>query len=194
MDKKHIITIAGRPGSGKSTAARNVASELGYSHFSSGDLFRAIGKERGIDLLSANHVAEKEVDIDHLVDQKLRDIGANEDEFVIDSRMAWHWMPYSFKVYLDLDLLTAAQRILAAKDASRHDNEHVHEDPEHYAVDLQKRLDSEARRYKTLYDVNPFVLSNYDLVIDTAQYGIEDVARMILDGYRQWVAATDNEV
>ena len=104
MEKKHIITIAGKPGSGKSTTSKAVAHSLGFTHFSSGDFFRAIGKERGIDVFQANLVAEAEEDIDHLVDEKLRTLGENEDNMVIDSRMAWHWMPYSFRVYLDLDL------------------------------------------------------------------------------------------
>ncbi|MGZ6005361.1 MAG: nucleoside monophosphate kinase, partial [Candidatus Saccharimonadales bacterium] len=52
--KRQIITIAGRPGSGKSTTAKMVASKLSFEHFSSGDLFRAIAKEWGIDVLQAN--------------------------------------------------------------------------------------------------------------------------------------------
>lgn len=189
MNKKQIITIAGRPGSGKSTAARNIATNLGYSHFSSGDLFREISKERGMDVLTANHNAEKgtAVDIDHLVDEKLRNIYSSQDNVVIDSRMAWHWMPNSFKVYLDLDLLTAAERILAVLDASRHDNEHVHEDPKEYAQALQKRLDSESRRYKQLYGVEPFNLTNYDLVINTAEHGVNEVQKLITDTYLTWL-------
>jgi cytidylate kinase len=113
MEKKHIITIAGKPGSGKSTTSRLVSEALGFTKFSSGDFFREIANERGIDVLEANKVAEDEREIDHMVDQRLRDLGAAEDNLVIDSRMAWHWMPYSFRVYLDLDLVVAAERIIA---------------------------------------------------------------------------------
>jgi cytidylate kinase len=54
VPKKHIITIGGRPSSGKSSTAKAVAAALGYDHFSSGDLFRQLGKEHGIDVLQAN--------------------------------------------------------------------------------------------------------------------------------------------
>lgn len=188
--KKNIITIAGKPGSGKSTAAKKVAVALSFEHFSSGDLFRAVCKEQNIDLLKANRLAEEEATIDHLVDQRLRDIGASDGQLVIDSRMAWHWMPLSYKVYLDLDLLTAAHRILGEDDSDRHSHEHVHEDPKEYAQDLQHRLDSEARRYKKLYEANPFDVSNYDLVIDTEVNGIDEVAAQILTGYKQWLGRT----
>lgn len=187
VQKKHIITIAGRPGSGKSTASKGVAEELGFQHFSSGDLFRAIGKERGSNVTQANLAAEKDGDIDHLVDQRLRDIGATEDQIVIDSRMAWHWMPYSFRVYLDLDLETAARRILQNIEPARMESEHIPSDPLEYATALQSRLDSEARRYKALYDVNPYDHANYDLVIDANAHGPEEVLKEIVAKYRQWL-------
>lgn len=186
MQKTAIITIAGKPGSGKSTASKGLAAELGYQHFSSGDLFRAIGRERGIDVTQTNLAAEKEAEIDYLVDQRLRDIGASESEVVIDSRLAWHWMPNSFKVYLNLDLEVAAERILAHMDATRLESEEVHTDPKRYAAALQERLDIETRRYKSLYNVNPYDEANYDLVVDTAANSPEQARALILEEYMQW--------
>lgn len=187
MSKKHIITIAGRPGSGKSTASKAVAAQLGYEHFSSGDLFRAIGKEQGIDLLQANLAAEKNKRVDHLVDQRLRDIGEKQDHVAIDSRMAWHWMPQSFKVYLDLDLEVAAHRIISSMDEARLEHEHIPKDPNDYVAILKKRLDSEAKRYMSLYQVNPYDKSNYDLVIDTEVSNADEVVEQILSAYKAWL-------
>lgn len=187
MQKKHIITIAGKPGSGKSTVSKAVATELGYQHFSSGDLFRAIGKERGVNILEANLSSEHGIDIDHLVDQRLRDIGATENELVIDSRTAWHWIPTSFKVYLELDLLTAAERIIQGTSAARLEVEHIPTDPHEYAQQLQQRLDSEARRYQKYYNINPYDTSHYDLVIDSKGHVPEQVIAIVLEAYRDWL-------
>jgi cytidylate kinase len=187
MKKKHIITIAGKPGSGKSTASKGVAKTLGFQHFSSGDFFRAIGQERGIDVFQANLVAEKEAEIDYLVDEKLRTLGAQEDNLVIDSRMAWHWMPYSFRVYLDLDLMVAAERIITSLDDVRMEVEDIPGSPAEYAARLQDRLDSEIRRYDTLYQVNPYDPSNYDLVIDTAVNGPAAVQALVLENFQTWL-------
>ena len=187
--KKHIITITGKPGSGKSTTSKAVASELSYRHFSSGDLFRSIGNERGVNVLQANLSGEHDSSIDHLVDQRLRDIGAEEDNMVIDSRTAWHWMPFSFKVYLDLDLLTAAERIILSTDLARLETEHIPNNPKEYTVALQQRLDSEARRYKKLYDVNPYDISNYDLVIDTKINNTEQTVVLVLSRFHDWLKA-----
>jgi len=186
MEKKHIITIAGRPGSGKSSTAKAVASQLGFQHFSSGDLFRAIGRDLGIDVLQANLNAEQNAEIDHLVDGRLRDIGANEDNKVIDSRTAWHWIPNSFKVFLDLDLEVAAKRILNTMDDDRLKSENLHRDPVEYAEVLKRRLESENRRYRNLYDIDPYDLSNYDLVIDTAKYDLMQVIEQVVNSYTIW--------
>lgn len=187
MHKKHIITITGKPGSGKSTTSKAVAAELSYRHFSSGDLFRSIGKERGINVLQANLSGEKGSDIDQLVDQRLRDIGSKEDNMVIDSRTAWHWMPFSFKVYLDLDLITAAERIIASTDLARLETEHIPNDSKEYTFALQQRLESEARRYQKLYGVNPYDVSNYDLVIDTKTNDLEQTAALVLASFHDWL-------
>lgn len=188
--KKHIITIAGRPGSGKSTTAKGVAKQLGYKHFSSGDLFRQVSKEHGVDVLQLNLDAERVQgisDVDELVDQKLRDIGETENEIVIDSRMAWHWMPDSFKVFLDLDLKTAAERILSSMTLERMEAENIPRTPEEYAKVLLKRLESESRRYKKMYDVDPYHVENYDLIVDTRIYGVEEAITYVTQQYKKWL-------
>lgn len=162
---------------------------MGYKHFSSGDLFRAIAKERGIDVYETNILAETEQEIDHQVDEKLRQIGTREDELVIDSRMAWHWMPYSFKVYLDLDLETAAKRILSKVTPERASAENIPATVAEYATQLQRRLDSEIKRYMNLYQQNPYDISNYDLVVDTSVNGIDEVVEKILKNFRSWLDA-----
>jgi CMP/dCMP kinase len=187
-EKKHIITIAGRPSSGKSTAARAVAEMLGYQHFSSGDLFRALGRERGMDVLQMNLSAEQNTEIDHLVDERLREIGQTEDQIVIDSRTAWHWIPNSYKVFLDLDLKIGAERILSSMTEERMENEHVPHDPVAYAELLRERLASESRRYRALYDIDPYQMENYDLVIDTAENSKEQTLQLLLDSFKSWQA------
>lgn len=185
--KKHIITIAGRPGSGKSTTAKLVAGELGYDHFSSGDLFRAIAKEQQQDVLSANVAAEEDASIDHKVDQRLREIGATEDEKVIDSRTAWHWIPDSFKVYLSLGFEVAAERILASMDEERIAAEQIPLDSGDYAKVLALRLASENKRYQNLYSIDPGDNTNYDLIVDTGIATPEEVSERIVEGFRQWL-------
>lgn len=185
--KKQIITIAGRPGSGKSTTAQAVAFKLGFQHFSSGDLFRALGKERGTDVLQANMTAGVTEELDRLVDGKLQELGRNQDRLVIDSRTAWHWIPSSYKVFLNLDLELAAQRILSEVNETRLMSENIHRDPAQYAKRLKHRLDVETERYKALYNIDPYDMNNYDLVIDTAVTSVEQAVGQVVHGFKEWL-------
>jgi len=54
MKRKHIITISGRPGSGKSTTADKVAELLGYTRHSSGDMVRQILFQNKMTLIEYN--------------------------------------------------------------------------------------------------------------------------------------------
>lgn len=185
--KTYIITLAGQPGSGKSTTSKATAAKLGYDHFSSGDLFRSIGAELGLDVLHTNLAAEKQKGIDEVVDQRLREIGATRNNLVIDSRTAWHWIPSSFKVFLNLELEIAAKRIIKNTDPERRAFEHIPDDPHDYSEILRQRLASEARRYEALYQINPYDLSNYDLVVDSGSNSIQEVVGIIVDSYKKWL-------
>lgn len=187
MTKKHIITIAGRLGSGKSSTAKTVAEALEYEHFSSGDLFRAIAAEQSQSVLDANVAAEKDSSIDYLVDQRLRDIGEHEDFKVVDSRTAWHWMPKSFKVYLNLPTDIAAKRIIDKAEERKTANEDIPSSVEEYAKQLDVRYHSENKRYKNLYDIDPSDMSNYDLVLDTSKQNLSGVVDAIVSEYKKWL-------
>lgn len=187
VGKKQIITIAGRPGAGKSTTAEAVAAKLGYKRFSSGGLFRQLAIERDIDVLEANLTSEQNSEIDDLVDKRLQEIYASDNKLVIDSHMAWYFMPQSFKVFLALDPRIAAERILARADQTRLASEHIPQDPSEYTMLLKSRLASEKRRYKQLYNANPYDESNYDLVVDTTNHNIDQTAELIVDSFHKWL-------
>jgi CMP/dCMP kinase len=189
--KKKIITIAGSLGSGKSSTAKAVAAVLGFRHFSSGDLFRQIAAERGESIEAMNISAEVQRDIDLKVDYLLQHMYQTEEKLVIDSRMAWHWMPGSFKVFLVLDPDTAAQRIfnhLRAEGRTSEDARSVEE--VRHSVD--RRFASEQKRYAGLYGVNPTHPSNFDIAINTKHNDLETVTEILLAAYRAWQATEKN--
>ncbi|OGE82572.1 MAG: hypothetical protein A2846_00390 [Candidatus Doudnabacteria bacterium RIFCSPHIGHO2_01_FULL_49_9] len=187
MTKKHIITIAGLPGSGKSSTAQGVATMLGYEHFSSGDLFRKMAAERGISVEEMNYAAEKQQQIDRDVDEMLVKMGKEKNNLVIDSRMAFHWMPRSFKVFLDLDLDTAAQRTLAniQKKGRVSQEGSSFEDVREKTA---QRLVSEKKRYYNLYGVDVTDKKHFDLVIDTGKQDLQSVVSIVVEGYQKWLS------
>lgn len=185
--KKEIITICGGLGSGKSSTAKGVAKKLGFEHFSSGDLFRQVGVEMGLSVTELNQKAESEPEIDFKVDEKLRNLG-NSEKIVIDSRTAWHWIPQSFKVYLDLSPEIAKVRTLNSlrENELRRSSEKSQNLEEVYA-DMQKRFESEQKRYWDLYQIDNTKKDQFDLVIDTEQNNLDQVIEKVVEAYKNWL-------
>jgi len=183
--KKQIITIAGSLGSGKSSTARAVASTLGFRHFSSGDLFRQLAVARGESIEAMNISAEVQRDIDLKVDNLLQEMYGTDESLVIDSRMAWHWMPLSFKVFLVLDPNTAAQRIFHhLQDEGRMSEAATSVQEVRNSID--RRFASEQKRYAALYGVNATDPLNFDIVINTKHNDLKTVTEIVSSAYRAW--------
>jgi CMP/dCMP kinase len=183
--REQIITIAGSLGSGKSSTARAVAAALGFRHFSSGDLFRQLAVERGESIEAMNISAEVQRDIDLKVDHLLQEMYRKDDKLVIDSRMAWHWMPSSFKVFLVLDLDTAAARIFShLQDEGRMSEDAT--SVQEVRQSINRRFASEQKRYAALYGVNATDPLNFDIVINTRRNDLKTVTAIVSAAYHAW--------
>lgn len=175
MTFPNTISIAGNIGSGKSSVARRISEITGLPMISTGALFRELAARRGLTVLELNQRAETDHSIDDEVDGHLRRLSESGDPAVIDSRMAWHFVPRSFKVYLVVDPLVAVARVYGAvRDDERY------ETVDEAAEDVLARQRVEAERYLDLYGVHVDDWRNYDLIIDTSRTGIVEVADLAL--------------
>lgn len=132
---------------------------------------RAMAAERGLSILELSQVAERGDAIDREIDERTRMLGADGDDFVIDARLAWHVLPGSVKVFLDVSLSVAAQRIFDAGRAT----EGGSADLAATENAIAERTASESRRYETYYGIDYLDLHHYDLVVDTSDRGIDDI-------------------
>jgi len=180
--KKEIITIAGANGSGKSSTAKKIAQQLGFKHLSSGDLMRQIAKENNITLEELAKIAEKEDWVDKKLDDYVKQ-ASQEEKVVIDSRLAFHFIPESFKVYLDLDPKIAAERMLSDMK-NKGEIKSIKEMAEKSAM----RLASERKRYFDLYGIKDHKdKKNFDLIVDTEKNNLEQVVSIIKKEYKKWI-------
>lgn len=183
-----ILTLNGRGGSGKSTVARILARKLDFKHYSSGDFMRSLAKERGLSLLELSKLAESDKSIDEEIDRRQIKLGEKEDDFVIDARLAAHFLPDSVKVFLECDDMTRAKRILGAK-RSDEDNPDI----DTTITNIRTREASEVKRYRTYYGFDPYDPANYDLVIDTSTRSPEEIADMVMDHVKREPSSRHSE-
>jgi cytidylate kinase len=168
------ISIAGDIGSGKSTIARAVASRIGVEPLSTGGIQRQLAAARGINTLELNRLAETDPSIDQQIDDYLRALPAGP--LIVESRMAWHFVAGTRRVFLYIMSAAAAERILGA---SRSDESYRHLGE---AVTLlAERRKSEIHRFQKYYAVDIGNLRNYDLIIDTTHVGIDKIVAAIFD-------------
>jgi CMP/dCMP kinase len=188
MKRRHIITLSGKPGSGKSSTADRLAELLGYTRHSSGDMVRRVLAREGMSLEEYNHKASDEHDLDDKVDEELRSL-RNAKDVVIDSRLGFYWIPESFKVYLDLDLEIATARIFkdAVNNKKRRDSGEGSSSLPDIARKVKERMGDEQQRFRSLYGIDPYNTEHFDLIIDTSRHDPQSVAISVFDNYRQWL-------
>jgi len=187
--KKHIITIGGRLGSGKSSTGKLLAEKLGYQRFSMGDLQREYAEKLGMDFSTYSEMQKTDHSLDKKVDLYQKEIAQIHDNFVLDSRLGWFFIPNSFKVFLDLPTEIAAGRILTDSQNNPYRRVEVgeFEDKKTIIENMERRIDSERVRYKDLYGIeNHFDNKNYDLVIKTDKYNLQEVVSQICIAYENW--------
>ena len=54
---------------------------------------------------------EKQSEIDDRIDSYTIELNSSDKDYIVDSRLAWHFIPTSFKIYLSCDIRVAAIRI-----------------------------------------------------------------------------------
>lgn len=179
-----IISIAGTPGSGKTSVAKRIAEQFGMSFYSTGSMRGKMAEERGMTIDELNALGEKESFTDTEVDDYQKQLGEKEDNFVIEGRLGWHFIPHSFKILLTCDLNEAARRVYGARINSPEDrgDESMYKDVEDTKKYIATRMDSDMRRYQKYYGINYLDPANYDLVVDTTNIvGAENVTKGILE-------------
>lgn len=176
------ITITGNLGSGKSSVAK-ILKERGYEYSSTGKIFRQLAMEKGLSVEEFNkQVNEAASRGDHSVDQMIDDtttrIGKERDNVVFDSRLAWHFAPKSFKVFIITDIDEASRRVF--HDSLRANSE-SYESQAACRKALINRQKLETVRYKEIYDIDYYDMSNYNLIIESTNALPDKIAQEILD-------------
>lgn len=173
-----IISISGTPGSGKSTIAEYLAKKLNMKFYSVGEIAREIAAKKHIRIDKLSELAIKNKQIDMEID-KIHKILENEDNFVIDSRIAFKFFPSSLKIFVYCRPRVAAERIFNAKRKTEKTKT-----LKDVLQEIKKREKLDVKRYKNIYGVNFEDKKNYEIVFDTSNIDKKEMFEKILSAVK----------
>ena len=179
-----IITITGKPCSGKGIVSKLFCKKYNFKYICTGDMFREYSKQFGCDNIGDFQQDKRIKEIDKLIDTQIYELGKTSlnENIVIDSRLAWHFIPNSFKVFIDITDKIAGERLLNAK----RETEQVKNIDDAIKV-LKVRWKDENDRYQELYNTNNLNLKNYDMVISSDNLTPEEIVNKIHEKYQRFL-------
>lgn len=175
------LSLTGDLGSGKSAVSKLLSEQLGIRIVSTGGIQREIAAKYGMSTLELNEYTKTHPEIDDEIDGKVTEMAILPESLIFDSRLAWHFAPSTFKVYLLVDPWVAADRIFN-DDRTSEKYSNVNEAFEK----ILARRKSEVERFKSYYNINYADLSNYDLVVETTKAKPEEVTQCIIQSFDAW--------
>lgn len=175
------ITITGNLGSGKSSIGK-VLKEKGYEIVSTGNIFRELAMEKGLSVEEFNKQVNEATrrgdrSVDQMIDDTTARIGRERDNIMFDSRLAWNFVPDSFKVFVITDIDEASRRVF--NDSVRANSE-SYESQEACKKALVHRQEMESVRFKEIYEIDYYDMSNYNFVIESTNAAPAEIAEEIL--------------
>jgi cytidylate kinase len=173
-----LLTISGPSGSGKTTVARGLSQRLGFAHISAGEVFRELARERALSLEQLSELAEKDPEIDRIVDTRQAELSKSYENVIVDGRLSGCVLKGDLAFWLKAPLEVRADRIARRERKER-------------ATALREtraRDTSEAMRYLAFYNIDTANLDIYDLVIDTRhwdQFAVIDIITQAVRSRRE---------
>ncbi len=173
------ITITGNLGSGKSTVCKILRDQHGFEIYSTGTVQRELAREMNMSTLEMNQLMCSDPKYDNMIDDATARISRENrhKDIIFDSRLAWHFVEQSFKVFLSVSLDVAAKRVMN----DNRGKEEKYTSLEEAKKLLAARAETEDKRYKELYNLDYFNFSNYNLVIDSTCTTPDNIASVILE-------------
>jgi CMP/dCMP kinase len=184
------ITIGGTPGSGKSTIAKILARDLNLKRYYMGQIQRDIAKERGLNLQdSVNSLKNlKDFEVDKITDDYQIKFAKENNDFIIEGRTSFHFIPESIKIFIKASLDVGTQRIFKSlKKDSEARNEGNFDFIEDLRKEVESRKEKDRQRYLNYIGKDIYDESNYDIVIDTSNLTISQVVEKIKKELKKFI-------
>ena len=168
------IAVSGKSGCGNTTISRLVSEklELSFINFT----FRSLAAEKGLNLKEVLEKAAEDDWWDREVDSRQVAMAEKAEGCVLGSRLAiWMLKNADLKVYLRATPETRAGRILKREGG----------DLEEIIAFTKERDRQDRDRYLRIYNIDNDDYSFVDLVVDTDNMSVEEIAGAVFDAAYQ---------
>jgi CMP/dCMP kinase len=184
-----IITINGRPGSGKSTMANLLAKVLRYRILDMGQIRRKAIQQSGMSFLEFNRwsLAHPEKG-DRIFDRLLVREAKKAKRVIISSRTAFHFFPKAFNVFLDVDSKEGVRRMYGHRS---HRSGELSKSSSLTTVQRisAERVREERQRFRKLYGVDIYEPKNYTFILDTTKLSRPMMVKQVAKAFQSWQKA-----
>jgi cytidylate kinase len=170
------ITISGLPGAGKTTVGKELAQFFKCEFLSVGDLRGKFALENNLTIDELNKKGKTDPTVDTRFDEHQKKYGRKNKKFVIEGRLSYHFVPDSIKIFLIVDKIIGAKRIF--KD--QRPDEKKYNTLKETSKTIENRIKNDKERYLNIYKINPYDLTQYDIVIDTTEIPSEKMLKVLL--------------
>ncbi len=180
-----LISITGKLGSGKSTICNILKERYCFEIFSTGTINREFARSLGITTLELNERLKSDPALDKEIDGTVTrlSIEKKDEKLIFDSRMAWHFARDTFKIFLTIDPMEAARRVMNNQRGA----EERYESIDDACAGLLKRGNVERERFIQIYGVDYFDNNNYDLIVDTTSRTPDEIVNIIMENYESYI-------
>jgi len=173
------ITIFGLAWSWTSTLWKTLADKLGYTFMSTWNIMRSWAEESWYTIYDfEDKVIKQDKSFDLKLDKRVKDFWENNDDFVFESRLAWSFIPKSFKIFLYCD------------DDERYNRIQKREGwfLDEIVTKTKKRESELIVRYKEVYnDISfPPKKEDFDLFIDWTNISPEKTLNIVIAKLKKW--------
>ena len=172
------ITMTGNLGSGKSTVCKLLNEKYQFEMYSTGKVQRELARQMNMTTLELNQLMCSDKKYDKMIDDETARISRDnrDKDIIFDSRLAWHFVEHSFKVFVSVSLEVAAERVMNDQRGA----EEKYSSLEEAKKLLAERAATEKVRYKDIYNLNYMDFTNYNLVIDSTYCTQDKIAEIVL--------------
>ena len=179
-----LISITGKLGSGKSTLCGIMKERYGYEIFSTGVINREYARRLGITTLELNKRLNDDPTLDREIDSLVTKISIErkDDQLIFDSRMAWHFAVNTFKIFLTIDPMEAARRVML----NQRGEEERYTDVNDACEKLVERSTVERARFLDIYNQDYYDYSNFNLVVDTTRRAPDEIVDIIMAVFEEY--------